>query len=244
MAVIAVMVLEAAPAERRAMADFPATEAPPASVKKAEAPGEAVPPPPKPPEPPPVPERRVSAPEPERRQQSPSPVRWAASAGVALESAVAPSPPIGFAAAVEGWWREGWSPGVRLSLLTTSTATISSADGDAEFRLLTGRLGICPLRRALGASVLVPCATFDAGSLMAKGGGAALNTTSKNMPWLAAGASLRAQFALSAALGLEVGAGARALLRRDRFVFRPSSLVYYVPAASFDIGASVLVQFL
>jgi hypothetical protein len=256
MAVIAVMVLEAAPAERRAMAEFPATEtvaspSPESATSAVTATGAAAP------SSEPLPE---SLPRPlpaaialgrpasdNGRPASGAALHWAAFAGGGLETAVAPSAPVGFIAGGESWLSGStwWSPSLRLSLLSTATATVNAADGDATFRLLAGRLAACPFRRSLADWLrLVPCADFEVGSLRAQGGGKALNPVGKTMPWLAPGASLRAELDLSTALSLEVGAGAKWLLRRDTFVFSPSSLVYQVPARSYDLSAAVLVRFL
>jgi hypothetical protein len=71
-----------------------------------------------------------------------------------------------------------------------------------------------------------------------------LNPVSKTMLWLAPGLSLRAQLDLSGSLSVELGAGAKWLLQQDTFVFSPSSLVYQVPARSYDGSAAVVVRFL
>lgn len=256
MAVIAVMVLEAPPAERRAMADFPATEG------AATASSEPAPPV----EEPPVAPLSESLPHPLPAALAPaaldvsmpaavdrgSPVasnrlRWAAFAGGALETAVAPSPPVGFSAGLESWLpRSGWwSPGLRLSVLSTTPATVHAADGDADFLLIAGRLAACPVRRAWRDLLrLIPCADLEVGSLVAEGGGRALNPVSKSMLWLAPGVSLRIQLALATAISLEVGAGAKWLPRHDTFVFKPSSLVYQVPSTSFDLGGALVARFL
>lgn len=251
MAVIAAMVLETAPAQRKALAEFPATEMPGSSGGVVDA--ATVP---KPPEalpeslPPPLPAAVAPAPlvaAADRKPRSQDALSWAAFAGGSLETAVAPSAPFGFSAGVEIWrtlsaW---WSPGLRLSVLSTAAADIQATDGDAQFRLTAGRLAACPFRKALGSAVrILPCADFELGSLRASGGGAALNPTSRTMLWAAPGASLRAQLNLSQAVALEAGAGVKLLLRRDRFIFNPSSLVYQVPDGSFDVGAGVVVQFL
>jgi hypothetical protein len=253
MAVIAAMVLETAPAQRGALAEFPAAETTASSASGVDAVTAAANAPAALPDalPPPLPAAvALPAPAPQRvdrtrRRRDAS--SWAISAGAALESAVAPTPPLGFAAGVEigSMRRTWWSPALRLSVLVTAVADIHATDGDAQFRLIAGRLAACPFRRAVTRALrVVPCADFELGSLRASGGGTALNPTSASMPWAAPGASLRAQLDLSEAVGLELAAGAKLLLRRDRFIFRPSSLVYQVPAGSFDVGAGVTVKFL
>lgn len=166
--------------------------------------------------------------------------------GGALETAVAPTPPIAAVAGMEAFVDGGagwWSPGLRASVLATATATEHVAAGDGKFRLLAGHLGTCPWRIPLGKFVrLLPCASFEAGSLRAQGGGAAQNTRSVTMPWLAAALAARSQLTLSRSVALEAGIEAKLLARHDTFEFRPTSLVYEVPRWSLGFGLMVLVN--
>lgn len=251
MAVIAAMVLDTAPAERRALAVLPSAEftvEPEPQGGGATADAAAPQLPDALPRPLPADVRAAG----DRQASKPRsvPVRswsWAVAAGGAFESAVAPTPPPGVTAALETWQvlGEWWAPAVRVSLLSTASASTQVKDGDAQFRLLAGRLALCPLRRGVGARLqVVSCADLELGSLRAQGGGAAVNERSASMLWLAPGASLRARLALTDRWGLEVAAGAKRLLRRDHFIFKPSSHIYYLPATSFDLGAGVVWQFL
>jgi hypothetical protein len=255
MAVIAVMVLEAAPAERRAMAEFPATAvvpAPAAAEPTESAPAAEEPLVPPLPEslPRPLPAAlELSVPPTVDRSTpvAPGRLRWAAFAGGALETAVAPSPPVGFSAGLESWLPASgwWSPGLRLSVLSTTPATVRTADGEAEFLLIAARLAACPVRRAWRDLLrVIPCADLELGSLVGEGGGKVLNPVSASMLWLAPGVSLRTQLALTTAISLEVGAGAKWLPRHDTFKFKPSSLVYQVPSASFDVSGALVARFL
>jgi hypothetical protein len=247
-AVIAAMVLDAAPAARREMTELPAFDAP--------APAPPVTEPEPPPEQPPVeaavppPQKTPSKPLEKRAPVPPlhapaKPLHWSIAMGGAFETAVAPTPPVAAVASVEafvngsGWW----APGLRASVLATATATEHVATGDGKFRLLAGHLGTCPLRIPLGALVrLLPCAAFEAGSLRAEGGGAATNTRTATMPWLAAAVAVRSQLRLSGAVAVEAGVEAKLLARHDTFVFRPTSLVYEVPLWSLGLGLGVLVN--
>jgi hypothetical protein len=245
-AVIAAMVLDAAPAARREMADVSASASPP----------EPVPPPPeeKPKEPPAEPKQAPApklAAEPRRQTRPPraaapaSKLRWTLTLGGALETAVAPTPPVGVMGGIEafsersGWW----TPDLRASLLVTTTATEHVTGGDGKFRLIAGHLGTCPWRVPLGPSLrLLPCAAVEAGSLRAEGGGAAQNLRSTTMPWLAAAVAARALLRLAGPVALEAGVEGKLLVRHDTFVFRPESLlVYRVPLVSLNVGLALVL---
>lgn len=243
MAVIASMVLEAEPAARRAM-----TDEVPAAIREAQL-GPSEPPPPPPPRatPPTLAARApVARPRPRARvaaglaRQQDS-LRWAIAVGGALETAVAPTPPFGIVAGVEGWRPRAsvWSPSMRLALLATASATEHATAGDGRFRLLAGQIQACPFRFQPGARLrLLPCASFEAGSFHAQGAGAARNVLTPTMPWLAGGALVRARFEVLEAVSLEATAGAALLARHDTFVLRPGSLVYDVPpwSGAFSVG--------
>lgn len=252
MAVIAAMVIDTAPAERRALTAVAATEVAAASESETSPPvAELLPLPDALPRPlpaallPTAPDRRFLQP----KAVEPVGWGWAVAAGTAFETAVAPSPPLGVTAALQTWRALGdwWTPSIRLSVLSTvsSAARAVDADADGSFRLLAGRLALCPFRRtwrsALHAEV---CADFEVGSLHAQGEGQVRNPQAQTMLWLAPGLSLRAQLDLGARWGVEMVAGGKRLLRRDQFVFYPSSPIYDVPATSFDLGAGVVWQFL
>jgi hypothetical protein len=156
-------------------------------------------------------------------------------AGVGLESAVAPSPPpLAAVGAALAWERDGlWSPSLGLQLLVSAEATETSPEGDAEFRLVTGRLNGCPLRLGADSSPrLRPCVSFDAGALRGQGGGAARNPQTEWIPWLAAGLTLWGELDLGDALRLEASVSARVIPHHDKFVFRPAALIYDIPPIS------------
>ena len=242
-AVIASMVLEAGPAERETLIDREsAPRQPPAAA--AAFPEEVAPSPP----PPPRTEPKAAAVKPLRRRpdvvrpraREQTALAWAVAAGGAVETAVAPTPPLGVTAGVEGWLdrKRFWAPGLQASILATATATHTTPDGEGKFRLLAGHLKACVWRLPIGASFRVlPCAVLEAGSLAAAGAGEAIiNEKTTSMLWLAGGASLRAQLDVVRWLALESSAGLKALAWPDKFIFRPTSLVYEVPRVSLGFG--------
>jgi hypothetical protein len=147
---------------------------------------------------------------------------------------------------LEGSWRRtgAWAPRLRIEALLSLEGVQRRALGQGAFQLTAGRLSGCLAQVDLGTSLRVsPCATFDVGSLRASGGGAVENVHTRYMPWLAGGAAARVEFSLSPWLALEAVASVRRLARRDRFIFRPESLVYQVPAWSAGIGLGLLLRF-
>lgn len=161
--------------------------------------------------------------------------RFGLNAGVALESAVAPTPPLGALVGLNvRWERPSWlAPELRAELLVTSTGSVSAKTGELKLSLMAGRLSVCPLRyhslRALHASL---CATLDGGRLHAQGD-SGLNGFPNPMPWLGGGSALRAEVPLNRALELELLLGAKALIFHDNFTLEPDqTLVYAVPAFS------------
>jgi hypothetical protein len=181
-----------------------------------------------------------------RRAPRQAALAWAVAAGGAVETAVAPTPPVGVTAGVEGWLERNrwWAPGLQASVLATATATHSTPDGEGKFRLLAGHLKACAWRLPVGASFRVlPCAVLEVGSLSAAGGGAAIiNERATSMLWLAGGASLRAQLDVVRWLALETSGGLKVLAWPDTFIFRPTSLVYEVPRVSLGFGLGLAAR--
>jgi len=142
------------------------------------------------------------------------------------------------------WARSSvWSPSVRLSALYTATAIETTSLGDAEFRLLTGRLALCPLRfGADGAPAMLACAEFDGGELRGAGRGGTRNARTQSMPWLAAGLALKAVVPLSSWLGFEALAGVRGLVFHDRFLLNPEAVMHDVPAVSVGLGVGLAAR--
>jgi hypothetical protein len=172
---------------------------------------------------------------------------WRLAGGALLESAVASSAPLGATlgvdASLERTARSVWAPSARLELLGTLNATEHAAAGDASLRLLAARAHVCPVA-LVPARVfrLLPCLSFDAGSLRARGTGATPNPITRHMPWLTAGVMLRAELSLGLGVSLEAEAGLRRLSRHDRFFFRTDSTAYQVPAWSTGLGLGLAVR--
>lgn len=167
-------------------------------------------------------------------------LRFGLQLGLALETAVAPTPPIG---AVAGFSlrfvrQSVWSPELRAELVATSAASEAVATGEVKLRLLAARLSACPLRAPLGPVDLSGCATFDGGSLTATGS-PEIEGESSAMPWLALGLAARAGVALSRAWELELAAGVKRLMHHDHFTVDPDLLVYDVPPYSGGFSAGL-----
>jgi hypothetical protein len=227
-ALVASFVLDARPEERLQATEIAAVPAAPASPAAT-----AVPPEPAavmraPTKAPPAPDRIPPS--------SSRTVRVGLSAAFGLETAVAPTPPAGVLGGVNARWdRHGLlSPELRAELLVTATATARAEAGELQLSLIAGRLSACPLwLGSPSASLRVgACATFDAGSLHAQGD-SKINGFPNPMPWLAAGAGVRAEMPLSSSLALELGLGLRILAHHDRFTLLPDHTpVYTVPLFS------------
>jgi hypothetical protein len=184
--------------------------------------------------------RRPPAPTKADTSTGPDPGLFAAGA---WESAVAPLAPLGLLAGAELAFRGAglWQPSVRLGLLYTLTATETKAGGTAEFRVIAGRLSGCPVRWGAARSPSIHgCVEFDAGALHASASGPDVSRAGpQTMAWLAFGPAARGQWPLVDWLSVEATAGLKALAVHNRFVFRPSTLVYDVPLLSLGFGLGV-----
>jgi hypothetical protein len=211
---------------------------PPAGETPASAPPASAGASPEPPAPAPA-ERPVAAtPRPASRDAEGG-LRVRVRAHAAWESSVAPGVPLGALAGGELSWSGAGplSPAVGANGLAAFGRATTPA-GDASFRLLAVRLFGCPLRLGLpGDAALRLCAEADAGALRGEGDAEVRNHTARTMPWLAAGLALHGELPIAAGLALEASAGARALARGDRFLFRPGEPVHDVPRWS--AGASL-----
>lgn len=168
---------------------------------------------------------------------------------LALETAVAESPPLGALAGIylERRGHGAWSPSARVGGLFTTHGSSRANAGSAAFRLMAARLALCPLRLAASRRLsFAPCVELDAGAL--RGGESnAPNPTARHMPWLGLGAAGRAEWALGRLVSLDAFAGLRWLSHHDRFVLvapgnpARSAVLYDVPAwsAGFGVGAAV-----
>lgn len=241
-AFISALVLDARPEDRlkaTEQAGLPQAESEPA--KKAEPTPKPEPEPsqPTPADVPPLPKRRT-------------PLRFGVNAALTLETAVAPTPPLGGLFGVSVSWPgpSALAPELRAALLVTGSSSEPADVGEVRFSLIAGRLSGCPVRPALlgGKLVLGACATFDAGSLHAQGD-SRVQGSPYPMPWLAGGAAVLAEVALNPSFQLELQAGAKFLFIHDTFTLKPDPAVmtaepapripvYEVPlfSAGFSLG--------
>jgi hypothetical protein len=208
------------------------------------------------PEPKPVvapPAEQPATPARDRTPARPSALRFGVDAALALETAVAPSPPFGGLFGVNvSWPIDGWlSPELRGGLLVTGRSSQAADAGAVDFNLIAGHVSACPLRGSLLRQHLVLglCATFDYGYLHGQGNSNVLDGKLSSMPWVAGGLSLLAEVPLSQAFRLELEGGGRRLAYHDRFTLDPDPSVmtstpaqplqvYDVPAfsAGFAVG--------
>jgi hypothetical protein len=233
-ALVASFVLDARPEERLQATELAAVPLAPASPAPSPAPPES-----------PTSAAAPAQSAPARQHVEPSSkstFRVGLSAAFGLETAVAPTPPPGVLGGVSARWEQSslFAPELRAELLVTATGTASAQSGELQLNLIAGRLSACPLWLGSPTAALRvgACATFDAGSLHAQGD-TKINGFPNPMPWLAAGAGVRAEMPLGASLALELGLGLRILAHHDRFTLLPDHTpVYAVPPFSggFSLG--------
>jgi hypothetical protein len=225
MAIIAAMILEAQPARSAPVAAEPSPVAPASPRDDSARPATSTPASPRD--------------EPARPATSTPRRRLVAAVSVAAdaESAVAPALAFGVAAGAElGSSAPGLvSPSVRLSLVLAQAARVETLAGDARFRLVLGRAHLCGLKLAAARSSLRVCALVEAGALLGEGIDAR-NRREQTMPWLGTGLAALGAFDLAGPVALELGAGARALLVKDRFVFLPDENVHQVPDVAWNLS--------
>jgi hypothetical protein len=114
--------------------------------------------------------------------------------------------------------RSAWfAPAARLTLRHLRHEGVSFEEGVAHIRLTTLALDLCPIGSAGVAVELRLCATLEGGSLEAEGTGTDAPEEHAR-GWLAPGGLGRVSLALGR-IGLELGGGFLAPLRRDSFVF-------------------------
>lgn len=209
MAVIAAMILDAQPA-------------PPAPVA---------------PEPPPPPSPARDEPAPPAPAAPRRRLGWGVSIAGVAESAAAPTTAFGATAGAElhSAARGLVSPSARLGLVFAQAARVETEAGDARFRLVLGRAHLCGLRFGAGRGRLRLCTLLEGGALLGQGIDAR-NERGQTMPWLGAGIAGLGSFELAEGVALELGAGGRALLVRDQFVFSPQRLVHQVPDLAWNLS--------
>jgi hypothetical protein len=152
-------------------------------------------------------------------------------AGFAGASGVAPVVMYGAQAFIEGALpsRSAWfGPAARLTLrhLRHEGVSFPEAEGVAHIRLTTLALDFCPIRTAGRPFELRLCGTFEGGSLEAEGTGTDV-PEQHSRGWLAPGGVVRVSVVLGR-IGLELGGGFLAPLRRDSFVFDSNQVSHQV----------------
>lgn len=188
-------------------------------------------------EPPPAPSAVRDEPAPPAPAAPRRRLGWSVNIAGVAESAAAPTTALGAAAGGElrSTARGLVSPSARLSLVFAQAARVEADAGDARFRLVLGRAHLCGLRLAAGRGGLRLCTLLEGGALLGQGIGAR-NERSQTMPWIGAGVAALGSFELAEGVALELGAGARALLVRDRFVFSPQQTIHQVPDLAWNLA--------
>jgi hypothetical protein len=135
---------------------------------------------------------------------------------------------------------------VRLGIRGATGAT-SIDERNASFRLLAGRLSLCPFAIDLAPQFeLTPCAGIDIGPLHGEGQASAAlpNTRSATIFWGAAHAALRLRWRMARAFTFELGGELGFPLVRHDFVFElPHQMVGQVPVVGAGIALGAVVHF-
>jgi hypothetical protein len=132
---------------------------------------------------------------------------------------------------------------IRLVADWYDTGTMDRKGGRVRFRLLAGRLEVCPVRLALTRWLVVPaCAGVEAGRLTAEGKNVVTGATD-HVTWAAAVLAPRVRLELGRGFA-EVVAEERFPLVRQSFEFRqPKQVVHEIPDVSFGAAAAVGLRF-
>jgi hypothetical protein len=196
-----------------------------------------------PPPPPPVP------PPARERAEIPRPRSIALSAFLlgGIRGAIGPGPRPSVEAGVEIGASGGvLAPSLLLGGLVANgspavNASENGAGGSASLWLVSGRIEVCPLRLAGASFVVRPCAGAELGALRAEGQ-ASFTPHTDTEPWVAAEATLRAQWFPTSWWFVELSGGPVVPLVRTRYYFVPDQTLYSVPGltAQAAIGAGLL----
>lgn len=134
----------------------------------------------------------------------------------------------------------------RGALAYSDSGPVEADSGSARYRKLTVREEVCPAawapKPALG---LRPCALVEGGIVRAEGLESAriVEPRSTTVPWLSAGAVGRVELTPHPGLRFELAAGLRLPAFRHEFVLEnPDASVHRVPAVTYTISLSVLLQ--
>ena len=149
-----------------------------------------------------------------------------------------------------------WAPSVRASLVAAASATVrpttTEATGAADFTMLAGRLGICPLRVRMGGSLAFrPCVSAEVGRLKGSGqeGGFVTRPEEQSILRLAVGETAEFELKLGGPAYLELELGTFEPVSRRNFVFTRTGaqadtvVVAVTPAVEGLAGLGVGVHF-
>jgi hypothetical protein len=132
---------------------------------------------------------------------------------------------------------------LRVGAARSVSPLIERGAGSARFARTTMTLDGCPYRwRAASTLSLVPCATFEIGSLTSDGQ-ATINPESRARLWVAAGLAGRLVWEAFGPIVFELEGRASAPFTRDRFFFRPADDVFQAPIVAFSAGLTGGVRF-
>ncbi len=134
------------------------------------------------------------------------------------------------------------SPSFTLRLTRTFEGTSRVAAGAALVTFSSAALEPCPVRVALGALTVLPCARLAFGFVEAEGSGMT-SPASALRGWADVGAHARASFRAVGPIFVEAHAGARFPLFRDRYFVDEGTALYEVPVAIAAFGGDLRVAF-
>jgi hypothetical protein len=125
----------------------------------------------------------------------------------------------------------------------TPTTTTTTNGATADFTWTVGLLEACPTRWTFGTLTLSPCLRAEAGILEGAGHDI-LPARDQKPPWLALGATARAQWFFLGPVFLDLDAGLRFPLLRTRYLFEPDTTIAQSPAVGWMASAGLGVRFL
>lgn len=135
------------------------------------------------------------------------------------------------------------APSFRLGVAVMPDRVLTDPAGRGHLTRFAARVSGCPIRGDLTPwLVLRPCASFEAGALLARGEGVD-EVESSASPWLAAGVSGRLQLFPSDWLMLEISGEGGLALVRPRFVIDPAIEVGEADFVLGVFGGSVGIRF-
>jgi hypothetical protein len=163
-----------------------------------------------------------------------------------MATGVAPNALLG-AAPYVGWHAKSagaLDPSIRLAFMRAGSGKlVVPSGGSAAFTWTVGRVDACPVAWPRGVLRATACARVETGALEVAGADIVAAQT-RLRPWMAAGPLARVEWSLVWALFLDAEIGALFRVTDDRFVFRPSTLVFEVPLVGVSAGLGLGAHFL